>query len=189
MRFLSRLNPRYCFLCHLQQFPSKPLAGCHPEDMKSARQRLKTLATSLLLCTADSRSPGQRLAWRPASNTARSITGDISLGEEKIIIKSRRLSPWSKPAPSIKPRSAPASTQTATPPGDAHPLPHHHPSLQEIPEQEHPLRHRRHPVDGHLRLRKIPPARLLLQPESPPFFTFAAISNSTDRCGTFSYVK
>ena len=46
---------------------------------------LTTLAASLLLCTLPVAAQ-ERGYWRAASNTARSITGDITLSEEKLII-------------------------------------------------------------------------------------------------------
>jgi hypothetical protein len=41
------------------------------------------LATFLLLSTLTAQEKGM---WRPASNTARSITGDVALSDEKLII-------------------------------------------------------------------------------------------------------
>jgi hypothetical protein len=153
--------------------------------MKSA-PLLKTIAASLLLCalTAAAQDKGY---WRAASNTARSITGDISLAEEKISIN---LTTY----PMVKARTLEKAEVSAlfdvdsTANGDG--------SLYRITIPASKKFLNKNTLCGaedtqwmvtyvsgkSLRL-------ALFSSQKAPVFTFAAISNSTDLCGTFEYVR
>ena len=157
--------------------------------MKSA-PRLKTLAASLLICTLTAAAAAQsqdKGYWRAASNTARSITGDVSLGDEKIIINFVGF-------PMVKVRNLEKAEISAVFDVDSTAI-----------------------GDGALYHLNIPASKKFLNKNSlcgaedtqwmvtyvsgrsmrlalfsgqkAPTFTFNAISNSTDLCGTFEYAR
>ncbi len=153
--------------------------------MKSAR-RLKTLATSLLLCTLTLAAQDKGY-WRPASNTARSITGDISLGEEKIIINLAGF-PMVKARTLDKAEISAVFDADSNAPGDA--------TLYRITIPASRKFLNRNTLcgtdDTQWMVTYVSGKSLRLaffSSQKAPVFTFAAISNSTDRCGTFEYVK
>ena len=157
--------------------------------MKSA-PLLKTLAASLLLCTltlvaaAQSQDKGY---WRAASNTARSITGDVSLGDEKIIINFVGF-------PMVKARTLEKAEisalfdvdSTATGDGALYHL--------TVPAAKKFLNKNTlcgaEDTQWMVTYASGKSMRLaLFSGQKAPVFTFNAISNSTDLCGTFEYVR
>ncbi|WP_254061689.1 hypothetical protein [Granulicella sp. L60] len=145
-----------------------------------------TLAASLLLCTltAAAQDKGN---WRAVSTTARSITGDIGIAEEKVAINFAtftiaRIRPLEKAevssifdADSTAPGSA--SLYRLSIPGDKKFL--HKNKLCGDEDTQWMVTY----VTGHdLQM-------ALFSGEKPPVFTHDAIANSTALCGTFSYTK
>ncbi len=151
---------------------------------------LKTFAASILICTLSAAAAAQaqdKGYWRAASNTARSITGDLSLGEEKIIINLVAF-------PMVKARALDKAEISAVFDADSNA-----------------------PGDGALYHLTIPASKKFLNKntlcggedtqwmvtyvsgkslrlalfsgQKAPVFTFNAISNSTDLCGTFEYTR
>lgn len=144
------------------------------------------VATILFCCLTPARSE-ERGYWRAASNTARSVTGDVTLADEKITINFTTTT-MSK-IRALEPAEVSAVFDTDSTTGAA----------------------------GSLYRLNIPATRKFLHKNSlcgtedvqwmvayangnslqmaffsgnkPPLFTFDAIQNSTDRCGTYSYVR
>lgn len=153
--------------------------------MKSALH-LKAFAASLLICTLTAAAQDKGY-WRAASNTARSITGDVNLADEKISINFAVF-------PMVKNRNLEKAEIGALFDADTNT-----------------------PADASLYHLNIPAAKKFLNKNTlcgaedaqwmvtyvsgrslrlaffsgpkPPVFTFDAISNSTDICGTFAYAR
>jgi len=158
------------------------------------RALLKPFAATHLLITlttqAQNGAPNgaqERGYWRAASNTARSITGDITLAQEKLTI-----SLWTTPISRIRDLNGPELSAVFDTDSNAARI-------------------------GGLYHLSIPAAKKFLRKNSlcgaedvqwmvayaqgnslqiaffsgdkPPVFTFDAVRNSTDLCGTFTYVK
>jgi len=153
--------------------------------MKSA-PLLKTLAASLLICTLAAAAQDKGY-WRAASNTARSITGDLSLGDEKIIINF-------VPFPMVKARTLEKAEisalfdvdSTATGDGTLYRL--------TVPAAKKFLNKNTlcGAEDTQWMVTYVSGKSLrlaLFSGQKAPVFTFNAISNSTDLCGTFEYVR
>ncbi len=155
--------------------------------MKSA-PLLKTFAASFLLCTlAAAAQTADKGYWRATSNTARSITGDLTIADEKISINFAAF-------PMVKNRNLEKAEIAALFDADSNA-----------------------PGDGALYHLNIPAAKKFLNKntlcgaedaqwmvtyvsgksmrlalfsgQKAPVFTFDAISNSTDICGTFAYTR
>ena len=155
--------------------------------MKSA-PLLKTFAASLLICTLTAAVQAQDKGyWRAASKTARSITGDLSLGDEKIIINF-------VPFPMAKVRTLEKAEISAlfdvdsTAAGDATLYRLTVPAAKKFLNKNtlcgaEDTQWMVTYVSGKsLRL-------ALFSGQKAPVFTFNAISNSTDLCGTFEYAR
>jgi hypothetical protein len=158
------------------------------ESMK--RVCLLSSVTALLLCTltAQAQNPAQeRGYWRAASTTARSITGDITLADEKLTINFST-TPISR-IRALEPAEVSAVFDTdssAKGTGSLYRL--------NIPSEKKFLRKNNlcgaenvqwmvaYAAGGSLQL-------AFFSGDKPPVFTFDAIRNSTDLCGTYSYVK
>ena len=125
--------------------------------------------------------------WRAASNTARSITGDLSLAEEKITINFAAF-------PMVKARTLEKAEisalfdvdSTATGDGSLYRL--------TIPASKKFLNKNTlcGAEDTQWMVTYVSGKSLRLaffSSQKAPTFTFAAISNSTDLCGTFEYLK
>ena len=149
------------------------------------------MATALLLLTLTTQAPAQsaeRGYWRASSNTARSITGDITLSDEKLTInfsttpmsRVRDLNPTELAA--VFDADASASSRS----GSLYRL--------NIPASKK-LLHKNtlcgsedahwmvaYPQGNSLQL-------AFFSGDKPPVFTFDEIRNSTDLCGTFAYVR
>ena len=157
--------------------------------MKSA-PLLKTLAASLLICTLTAAAAVQaqdKGYWRAVSNTARSITGDLSLGDEKIIINF-------VPFPMVKARTLEKAEisalfdvdSTATGDGTLYRL--------TVPAAKKFLNKNTlcGAEDTQWMVTYVSGKSLrlaLFSGQKAPVFTFNAISNSTDLCGTFEYAR
>ena len=153
--------------------------------MKSA-PLLKTFAASLLICTLTAAAQDKGY-WRATSNSARSITGDINLTDEKITINFAGF-------PMVKARTLEKAEvsalfdvdSTATGDGTLYRLTVpaakkfvNKNSLCGAEDTQWMVTY----VSGKsLRL-------ALFSSQKAPVFTFNAISNSTDLCGTFEYAK
>ena len=152
--------------------------------MKSAP--LKSFAASLLICALPAAAQDKGY-WRAASNTARTITGEITLADEKIVINFAGF-------PMVKARTLEKAEISALFDADSNA-----------------------PGDGTLYRLNIPAAKKFLNKNTlcggedtqwmvtyasgrslrlaffsgmkAPVFTFDAISNSTDICGTFAYAR
>jgi len=151
---------------------------------------LKSLAATLLLLTITTQAPAQsaeRGYWRAASNTARSITGDITLSDEKLTINFS-----TTPISSV--RDLKATELAAVFDTDANAAGTGRLYSLSIPASKK-LLHKNtlcgsedahwmvaYPRGNSLQL-------AFFSGDKPPVFTFDAISNSTDLCGTFAYVR
>lgn len=151
------------------------------------RQTLfRIVATSLLCCLITARAE-ERGYWRAASSSARNVTGDITLADEKLTIyfstttisKARALEPAEV--------SAVFDTDAAT--ASAGSLYH-----LNIPAAKKFLKKNSLCGTEDVRWMAAYASGNTLQitffsGDKPPVFTFEAISGSTDRCGTYSYVR
>jgi hypothetical protein len=155
---------------------------------QTLRKPLATLLLLLFTLTIQAQNGAQEHGyWRAASNTARSITGDITLGGERITLNF-----WTTPV--SRARDLSGSELSAVFDTDSNAA-----------------------RTGSLYRLNIPAARKFLRKnslcgaedvqwmaayaqgnslqlaffsgEKPPVFDFDAIRNSTDLCGTFTYVK
>jgi hypothetical protein len=129
----------------------------------------------------------ERGYWRAASNSARNVTGDITLADEKLTINfSTTTISKVRPLESAE-VSAVFDTDSAAPgPGSFYRL--------NIPASKKFLHKNNlcgaedvqwmvaYAAGNSLQL-------AFFSGNKPPVFTFEAIQNSTDKCGTFTYVK
>lgn len=144
------------------------------------------LLTALLLCTLATVAQ-ERGYWRAASNSARSVTGDVTLADEKLTINfsSTTISKIRALEPSET--SAVFDTDSnAAGVGSLYRL--------NIPSSKKFLRKNSlcGAEDTHWMVAYSAGNTLQLaffSGEKPPVFTFDAIANSTDKCGTYTYVK
>jgi hypothetical protein len=147
---------------------------------------LKTLAASLLI-TCLTLAAQERGAWRAASNTANSITGDIALSDEKISINFSTF-------PMVKVRALNKGEISATFDADSNADGAGSLYSLNIPASKKFL-HRNSlcGAEDTLWMVTYVAGRSLrlafFSGQKVPVFTLDAISNSTDLCGTFSYVK
>ncbi len=146
---------------------------------------LKTLAASLLICLT--LTAQERGAWRAASNTAQSITGDIALSDEKISINFSTF-------PMVKVRTLTKAEISSTFDADSNADGNGSLYSLNIPATKKFL-HRNSlcGAEDTLWMVTYVAGRSLrlafFSGQKPPVFTLDAISNSTDLCGTFSYAK
>jgi hypothetical protein len=147
---------------------------------------LPTLAASLLL-TCLPLGAQERGAWRAASNTAQSITGDVALSDEKISINFSTF-------PMVKVRALNKGEISATFDADSNADGSGSLYRLDIPASKKFLR--RNSLCGAedtLWMVTYVTGRSLrlafFSGQKVPVFTLDAISNSTDLCGTFSYAK
>lgn len=151
------------------------------------RVSARTFAASLLLCCLAAAPAEERGYWRAASNSARNVTGDITLADEKLTIN------FSTTAISrIRPLepaevSAVFDTDSAAPgPGSFYRV--------NLPASKKYL-HRNtlcgaEDVQWMVAYAQGNSLQLaFFSGDKPPVFTFDAIQNSTDKCGTFAYAK
>jgi hypothetical protein len=145
------------------------------------------LTASMFFCGLTVASAQERGYWRAASNSARTVTGDITLGEEKLTInfftttisKVRSLDPA---------EISSIFDADASSPGVA--------SLYRLNiSGEKKFAHKNSlcgTEDVHWMVAYSQSNNLQLaffSGEKPPVFTFEAMTNSTDKCGTFTYVR
>lgn len=151
------------------------------------RVSLLSSVAALLLCTLATHAEEERGYWRAASNSARTVTGDVTLADEKLTINFSTTT-ISK-ARSLEPSEISAVFDTdSNVPGSA--------SLYRLnmPAQKKFL-HKNSlcgAEDTHWMVAYAVGNTLQLaffSGDKPPVFTFDAIANSTDKCGTFSYVR
>jgi hypothetical protein len=157
--------------------------------MKSA-PLLKTFAESLLICTLTAAAAVQaqdKGYWRAVSNTARSITGDVTLADEKISINFAAY-PMVKNRNLEKAEIASLFDADSNAPGDGA-LYH-----LNIPASKKFLNKNTlcGAEDAQWMVTYVSGKSMrlaLFSGTKPPVFTFDAISNSTDICGTFTYTR
>ncbi|WP_263367042.1 hypothetical protein [Edaphobacter bradus] len=147
---------------------------------------LNILAASLLLLTLTTQAE-ERGYWRAASNTARSITGDITLADEKLTINFST-------TPISRVRDLNATELAAVFDTDSNAARTGSLYRLNIPAEKKFLHKNSLCGSEDVHWMVTYAARNSLQlaffsGEKPPVFTFDAISNSTDLCGTFTYVK
>jgi hypothetical protein len=125
--------------------------------------------------------------WRASSSTARTITGDITLAEEKLTINF--YSTTVSRARTLEAAEISAIFDTDSSAGGTG-------SLYRLNIPAAKKFQRKNSLCGsedvHWMVAYAAGKSLQLaffSGEKPPVFTFDAISNSTDRCGTFSYVR
>jgi hypothetical protein len=159
---------------------------CHPEDMHR-KALLRTFMASLLFCCLITAQAEERGYWRAASNTARSVTGDVTLADEKITINFSTTTMSRIRALEPAEVSAVFDTDSATAgAGSLYRL--------NIPAEKKFL-HKNSLCGTEDVQWMVAYARgnslqiAFFSGGKPPVFTFDAIQNSTDRCGTYSYVK
>jgi hypothetical protein len=148
---------------------------------------LRTFAASLILCCLPPAHAQEKGYWRAASNSARTITSDVTLADEKITINLTTF-PMSKiRALDAAEVSAVFDTDSATAPTA---------SLYRLNILADKRFLRKNSLCGSETVSwMVAYARgsglqlAFFSGEKPPVFTFDAIANSTDKCGTFSYIK
>jgi len=129
----------------------------------------------------------ERGYWRAASNSARNVTGDITLADEKLTINfSTTTISKIRPLESTEVSSVFDTDSAAPGPGSFYRL--------NIPASKKFLHKNTlcgaedvqwmvaYAAGNSLQL-------AFFSGDKPPVFTFEAIQNSTDKCGTFTYVK
>ena len=148
---------------------------------------LRIFAASLLLFCLTTAQAEERGYWRGASNSARTVTGDITLADEKITINFSTTTMSRIRALDPAEVSAVFDTDSATAgAGSLYRLNIpaakkflHKNSLCGTEDVQWMAAYAR---GSSLQL-------AFFSGDKPPVFTFDAIQNSTDRCGTYSYVK
>jgi hypothetical protein len=145
-----------------------------------------TAVAAILLCTVITHAQ-EKGYWRAASNTARSITGDITLSDEKITINfSSTTMAHVRSLDAAELSSVFDLDASGAATGSLYHL--------NIPATKKFLHKNTlcgssdvqwmvtYATQGNLQL-------ALFSGEKPPTFTFDAIKNSTDVCGTFTYIR
>ncbi|HMH15401.1 MAG TPA: hypothetical protein VK578_20040 [Edaphobacter sp.] len=148
---------------------------------------LRTFAASLLICCLTLAHAQERGYWRAASTSARTITGDITLADEKITINFST-STMSK----IRPlEAAEVSAVFDTDSSTAATASLYRLSISSAKKFLH-----KNSLCGSENVQwMVAYAQgsslqlAFFSGDKPPVFTFDAIANSTDKCGTFSYLK
>jgi hypothetical protein len=147
---------------------------------------LKIFTTALLLLSVATQAQ-ERGYWRAVSNTARSITGDVALSEEKLTLNF-----WTTTISHI--RALDAAELSAVFDTDSNANNSGSLYRLNIPAEKKFLHKNTlcgsedvqwmvaYAVGNSLQL-------AFFSGEKPPVFNFDAIANSTDRCGTYSYLR
>ena len=145
------------------------------------------LTASMLFFALTAAHAQERGYWRAASNSARNVTGDITLGEEKLTINF--FSTTISKVRALEPAEISSIFDTdSSAPGAA--------GLYRLNiSGEKKFAHKNTlcgTEDVHWMVAYSQSNTLQLaffSGEKPPVFTFDAMSNSTDKCGTFTYVR
>ena len=165
----------------------KAFRKCHPEDMKHKTSLRAFAASLLLICCLTLAHAQEKGYWRAASTSARTITGDITLADEKITINFSTSTMSKIRALEAAEVSAVFDTDAgAAGTGSLYRL--------SIPSAKKFLnKNSLCGTDSVQWMVAYAQGRSLqlafFSGDKPPVFTFEAISNSTDKCGSFSYVK
>lgn len=148
---------------------------------------LRIFAATILLCCLITAQAEERGYWRAASNSARSVTGDVTLVDEKITInfstttmsRIRALEPAEVSAvfDTDSAAAGPGSLYRLNIPAAKKFL--HKNSLCGTEDVQWMVGYAQ---GNSLQLAFFSGAK-------PPVFTFDAIQNSTDRCGTYTYIR
>lgn len=174
---------------HIDHTPisSKPLQGVILKEMKHSRRLLAIAAPVflfLLTLTCHAQDKGY---WRASSQTARSITGDISLADEKIMINFYTATMSQiRTLESGEVSAVFDADSTTQPTGSLYRL--------NIPAEKKFV-HKNNLCGAESVQWMVTYAHgnslqlAFFSGAKPPVFTLEAISNSTDLCGTFSYVR
>jgi len=150
-------------------------------------RKLQTIIAAAFLLSCLTLAAQENGDWRPAGNTARSITGDVALSKGKIFINFSAF-PLARIRTLDQAETSAAfdtdNTDTGT--GTLYRL--------SIPATKKFLHKNSLCGDEEAQWMVAYVSGRTLQlaffsGEKPPIFTFDAISNSTDLCGTFSYTK
>ena len=148
---------------------------------------LRTFAASLLICCLIPAHAQERGFWQAASNSARSITGDVTLADEKITINFSTSTISKIRVLAATEVSAVFDTDSGTTAaGSLYRL--------KIPAEKKFL-HKNSLCGSENVQWMVAYAQgnslqlAFFSGDKPPVFTFDAIGNSTDKCGTFSYLK
>jgi hypothetical protein len=129
----------------------------------------------------------ERGYWRAASNSARNVTGDVSLGDEKLTINfSTTTISKVRPLEPTEVSSVFDTDSAAAGTGSFYRV--------NIPSSKKFLHKNSLCGSENVQWMVAYAAGNSLQlaffsGDKPPVFTFDAIANSTDKCGTFAYVK
>jgi len=154
--------------------------------MKNAAS-LRTLLAYLLLICCLSAHAEERGYWRAASNSARTVTGDITLADEKLTINFSTTTISKIRA--LEPSEISAVFDTdSNAPGTASLYRLNIPSAKKFLHKNSLCG----AEDTHWMVAYGAANTLQLaffSGEKPPVLTFDAIANSTDKCGTYTYVK
>jgi hypothetical protein len=151
------------------------------------RKLLRTFAASLLFTCLIAARGEERGYWRAASNSARDVTGDITLADEKLTINFSTTA-ISK-ARALEPAEVSAVFDTDAATAGAGSLYH-----LNIPAAKKFLKKNTLCGAEDVRWMVAYASGNTLQiaffsGDKPPVLTFEAISGSADRCGTYTYVK
>lgn len=146
----------------------------------------KTITESLLLCclTLAAQEKGM---WRAESSTARSITGDVALSDEKLSINFSTF-PMIRIRSLDKSESSAAFDAVSTPDGTGSLFSLNIPGTKKFLHKNTLCG----TEDAHWMATYVSGKTLQLaffSGEKSPVLTLDAMANSTDLCGTFSYVK
>jgi len=147
---------------------------------------LRTFAGLILICCLSAHAQ-ENGYWRAASSTARTITGDVGLSDEKITINFYSTTVSRIRALEAAEVSAVFDTDSsAGASGNLYRL-----NIPAAKKFQH-----KNSLCGSEDVRWMVAYAggnslqlAFFSGEKPPVFTFDAIANSTDKCGTFSYVK
>jgi hypothetical protein len=147
----------------------------------------RTFAASLLLFCLTIAHAEERGYWRAASNSARSITGDVSLSDEKITINFSTTT-MSKVRTLEATELSSVFDVDSTAPGTGSFYRINIPSSKKFLHKnslcgaENVQWMVAYAAGNSLQL-------AFFSGDKPPVFTFDAIASSPDKCGTFAYVK
>jgi hypothetical protein len=165
---------------------SNPLQNVILKDMKHETLQ-RTFAGLILICCLTTAHAQENGYWRASSSTARAFTGDVTLADEKLTINFYSTTMSRIRALEAAEVSAVFDTDSSTSKsGSLYRL--------NIPAAKK-FQHKNSlcgSEDVHWLVAYAAGNSLQLaffSGERPPVFTFDAIANSTDKCGTFSYVK
>ncbi|MCU1224747.1 MAG: hypothetical protein JWQ42_2840 [Edaphobacter sp.] len=149
---------------------------------------LRIFAGLILICCLTMAHAQEKGYWRASSSTARTITGDVGLADEKLTINAFYSTTMSR-ARALEAAEVSALFDTDSSSGTSGSL-----YRLNIPAAKK-FQHKNSlcgSEDVHWMVAYAQGNSLQLaffSGEKPPIFTFDAISNSTDKCGTFSYVR